>query len=159
MDHGGHPEEPLLLWAIAANGSILRRIGVTANKPQGESWEAILSEHAFQSLSIGIDGRVWAITSLGVPALRHRVTPATPDGTAWLLLDRPEGNPLLRQISAGDNQVWAVDSQDRLYRRKDIVSILPEGTSWELIEEHVLHVSVGRHDQVSFKHSVSFHLS
>lgn len=66
-------------------------------------------------------------------------------------MDRPEGNPTLRQISAGDIQVWAVDSQDRLYRRKDIVSILPEGTSWELIDEHVLHVSVGKHDQVSFK--------
>lgn len=71
-------------------------------------------------------------------------------GAAWLLLDRPEGNPTLRQISAGDSQVWAVDSQDRLYRRKDIISILPEGTSWEFVEDHVLHVSVGKHDQVSF---------
>lgn len=63
-------------------------------------------------------------------------------------MDRPEGSATLRQISAGDTQVWAVDSQDRLYRRKDIVPILPEGTSWELVDEHVLHVSVGRHDQV-----------
>lgn len=70
-------------------------------------------------------------------------------------MDRPEGNPTLRQISASDIQVWAVDSQDRLYRRKDIVSILPEGTSWELIDEHVLHVSVGKHDQVSFGFSRS----
>jgi len=69
-------------------------------------------------------------------------------GAAWLLLDRPEGNPILRQISAGDVQVWAVDTQNRLYRRKDIVNILPEGTSWEEVEEHVLHVSVDKHDQV-----------
>lgn len=66
-------------------------------------------------------------------------------------MDRPEGSATLRQISAGDTQVWAVDSQDRLYRRKDIVPILPEGTSWELVDEHVLHVSVGRHDQVGFE--------
>lgn len=69
-------------------------------------------------------------------------------GAAWLLLDRPEGNPILRQISAGDTQVWVVDTQNRLYRRKDIVSILPEGTSWEFVAENVLHVSVGMHDQV-----------
>lgn len=80
VDHSGRPEEPLLLWAIAANGSILRRVGVTVLKPQGESWEAVLGEHAFQSLSIGVDGRVWAITSLGAPALRHRVTVTNPDG-------------------------------------------------------------------------------
>ena len=175
VDHSGHPEEPLLLWAIAANGSILRRVGVTAMKPQGELWEAVLGEHAFQSISVGIEGRVWAITSLGAPALRHRVTSANPDGSfeiifshqpmivhlssffsiclgaAWLLLDRPEGNPTFRQISAGDIQVWAVDSHDRLYRRKDIISILPEGTSWELVDENVLHVSVGKHDQVGSK--------
>lgn len=66
-------------------------------------------------------------------------------------MDRPEGNPILRQISAGDTQVWAVDIQGRLYRRKDVVSVLPEGTSWELVDEHVLHVSVGRHDQVGFE--------
>uniref|UniRef100_A0A0P6H8Z5 Tectonin beta-propeller repeat-containing protein n=1 Tax=Daphnia magna TaxID=35525 RepID=A0A0P6H8Z5_9CRUS len=148
VDHSGSPEEPLLLWAIATNGSILRRVGVTVIKPQGDSWEAVLGEHAFQSLSIGVEGRVWAITSLGAPALRHRVTNTNPDGVAWLLMDRPEGSATLRQISAGDTQVWAVDSQDRLYRRKDIVPILPEGTSWELVDEHVLHVSVGRHDQV-----------
>lgn len=85
MDHSGHPEEPLLLWAIAANGSILRRVGVTAAKPQGESWEAVLGEHTFQSISIGIDGRVWAITSAGVPALRHRVTTENPDGSLIFL--------------------------------------------------------------------------
>lgn len=54
---------------------------MTTAKPQGESWEAVLSEHTFQSISIGIDGRVWAITSLGAPALRHRVTNANPDGS------------------------------------------------------------------------------
>jgi hypothetical protein len=34
-------------------------------KPQGESWEVVglLGEHAFQSLSIGVDVRVSAITS------------------------------------------------------------------------------------------------
>ena len=65
-DHSGAMDEPLLLWAIAANGSILRRVGVTGRKPQGETWEAVISEHAFQSISIGADRRVWAITSLGI---------------------------------------------------------------------------------------------
>lgn len=68
------------MWAIAANGTILRRVGVTALKPQGESWEAILSEHSFQSISIGVDSRVWAVTSLGAPTLRHRVNNENPDG-------------------------------------------------------------------------------
>jgi len=108
----------------------------------------VLSEHAFQSISVGSDRRVWAITSLGAPTLRHLISDENPDGAAWLLLDRPEGNPILRQISAGDTQVWVVDTNNRLYRRKDIVSILPEGTSWEFVAENVLHVSVGMNDQV-----------
>jgi len=132
VDHNGHPDEPILLWAIATNGSILRRVGVTLLKPQGESWEAILSEHSFQSISIGVDSRVWAVTSLGAPTLRHRVNAQNPDGAAWLLLDRPDANANLRQISAGNVQVWAIDTQDRLYRRRDIVAILPEGTTLEL---------------------------
>ena len=63
-------------------------------------------------------------------------------------MDRPDTNSNLRQISAGNLQVWAIDTHNRLYRRRDIVSILPEGTMWELVDEHVLHVSVGKHDQV-----------
>lgn len=64
------------------------------------------------------------------------------------MLDRPDTNSNLRQISAGNLQVWAIDTHDRLYRRRDIVPILPEGTIWELVDEHVLHVCVGKHDQV-----------
>ncbi len=55
-------------------------------KPQGDSWEAVLGEHAFQSISVGVEGRVWAITSLGAPALRHRVTTANPDGSSKVVL-------------------------------------------------------------------------
>ena len=75
------------MWAIAANGTILRRVGVTALKPQGESWEAILSEHSFQSISIGVDSRVWAVTSLGAPTLRHRVNNENPDGIILRLME------------------------------------------------------------------------
>ena len=86
MDHTGHPDEPVMLWAIAANGSILRRVGVTTMKPQGDSWEAVLGEHAFQSISIGVEGRIWAITSLGAPSLRHRVSDTNPDGSLLISL-------------------------------------------------------------------------
>lgn len=86
VDHSGKADEPVVLWAIAANGSILRRVGVTAQKPQGDSWEAILSEHAFQSISIGFEGHIWAITTLGAPTLRHRVTADNPDGTSTTIL-------------------------------------------------------------------------
>lgn len=88
MDHSGDPDEPIMLWAIAANGSILRREGVTARKPQGDSWEAVLSEHAFRSISIGWNGRVWAVTSLGAPTLRHRVTLENPDGKNVCLMTK-----------------------------------------------------------------------
>lgn len=80
VDHNGRADDPIVLWAIAGNGSILRRVGVTVQKPQGESWEAVLSEHAFKSISVGVGGRVWAITDLGAPTLRHRVTRENPDG-------------------------------------------------------------------------------
>ena len=68
------------MWAIAANGSIIRRVGVTAGNPQGDSWEAVLSEHTFMSISIGVRGRIWAVTTQGSPTLRHRVNSDNPDG-------------------------------------------------------------------------------
>ena len=80
IDHSGKPDEEILLWAIAGNGSILRRVGVTPQKPHGDSWEAVLSEETFQSISIGIDARIWAVTTEGAPTLRHRVNAANPDG-------------------------------------------------------------------------------
>ena len=56
----------------------------------------------------------------------------------------------MKQISAGDQQVWAVDTQNKLYRRRDIMPILPEGTGWDLVAENVLHVSIGKNDEVTF---------
>jgi Propeller len=72
------------LWAIAANGSIIRRVGVTAVLPQGDSWEAVLSEHTFKSISIGVHGRIWAVTTQGSPTLRHRVNSDNPDGISLI---------------------------------------------------------------------------
>jgi len=81
MERSSRADDTVLLWAVAANGSVLRREGVTALNPQGESWEAVLSEHVFRSLSVGARRRVWAVTESGAPALRLGVGDDRPDGT------------------------------------------------------------------------------
>ncbi|XP_035828223.1 tectonin beta-propeller repeat-containing protein 1 isoform X2 [Aplysia californica] len=143
--------DPVIMWAVGANGDVLCRNGVTASNPLGKSWIHVATalDKPFKSISVGGRYRVWGIASDGSAWYRAGVTPHNPAGKRWLqVVPPPPGNFVLHQLSVGATAVWAVDTGDNLWRRENITSTFPEGTGWELVASRVKRVNVGPTDQV-----------
>ncbi|KAH9513017.1 Tectonin beta-propeller repeat-containing protein 1 [Bulinus truncatus] len=143
--------DPIVMWAVGANGDVLYRQGVTTDNPLGVCWIHVATDldKPFKSISVGGRYRVWGIASDGSAWYRSGVSPKHPAGNVWLqVVPPPPVNHLLHQVSAGATSVWAVDTGDNLWRRKNITSTFPEGTEWEHVASRVKRVSVGPKDQV-----------
>ncbi|GIX90370.1 tectonin beta-propeller repeat-containing protein 1 [Caerostris extrusa] len=140
--------ETLSVWAVAVNGDVLSRVGVTENSPRGVNWIHVPSEKSFCSISVGGGNTVWGIAEDGSAQLRHGVSASIPTGQYWCHIEPPQVGCPLRQISAGKTRVFAVDESNRLWSRQEIVPIFKEGTHWKLVSEDVKQVSVGPTDQV-----------
>ncbi|GFN78258.1 tectonin beta-propeller repeat-containing protein 1-like, partial [Plakobranchus ocellatus] len=151
IDPVDSPSDPVVMWAVAANGDVLCRYGVTPSNPVGQSWAHVSSDvdKPFISISVGGRGQVWGLAADGSAWYRTGVTPDNPGGKCWLqVVPPPPGNFRLHQVSAGTLAVWAVDKGDNLWRRENITPTFPEGTGWELVANRVKRVSVGLLDQV-----------
>ncbi|CAG0899077.1 unnamed protein product [Darwinula stevensoni] len=148
VDHSGDEAEPVATWAVAANGDVLFRKGVTYSCPQGTEWEHVPCDSPIVSISVGGKGRVWAVGKDGSSFLRNGVTSSTPMGKLWFRQEAPSNSPLM-QISAGGRAVWAVDRWNNVFVRKDVAELMPEGTCWQLLNEGALlrNVSAGPRDQ------------
>ncbi|XP_071037435.1 tectonin beta-propeller repeat-containing protein 1 isoform X2 [Parasteatoda tepidariorum] len=140
--------DPVAVWAVAVNGDVLFRVGVSQNSLSGTNWVHVASEKPFRSISVGGEGAVWGIAIDGSAQLRHGVSASSPTGQYWCHIEPPQvGCPLL-QISAGKEKVLAVDESNRLWSRQEIVPVYKEGTHWKLVSEDVKQVSVGPMDQI-----------
>ncbi|XP_041363457.1 tectonin beta-propeller repeat-containing protein 1-like isoform X2 [Gigantopelta aegis] len=149
VDQPSSPSDPLVVWAVGTRGNLLCRIGITREKPQGESWVHIPTDHLFHTVSVGGAYRVWAVAKDGSAWYRTGVSPNNPQGSNWLqVVFPPETGAALSRISAGGTAVWVVDRNGALWYRKDITATFPEGTSWVQICDKVLDVSVGLSNQV-----------
>lgn len=145
------PDQPLVIWAIGANGDVLCRNEATQAHPMGTSWIHIPTtlDMPFRSVSVGGKCRVWAIAKDGSVWYRAAVTLQTLAGFCWIqVIPPPPGGAILHHISAGGTAVWAVDTSGNLWRREEITPTFPEGTRWAFVCNHVRRVSVGPKDQV-----------
>ncbi|XP_035211237.1 tectonin beta-propeller repeat-containing protein 1-like isoform X2 [Stegodyphus dumicola] len=140
--------DSIAVWAVAINGDVLYRVGVSESCPKGENWIHVPTEKSFCSISVGGDGAVWAIAKDGSAQLRHGITSSKPTGQYWCHVEPPQVGSPLRQISAGRTRVFAVDESCRLWSRQEIVPIFKEGTHWKWVSDDVKQVSVGPMDQV-----------
>ena len=144
-------KDPIVVWAVGANGDVLCRHGVTKANPLGNSWIHVATalDVPFQSVSVGGGHRVWGIAVDGSAWFRAGVTSHNPAGERWLqVVSPPQGNAKLHQVSVGASAVWAVDIGDNLWRRQNVTPTFPEGTGWEMVAGQVKRVSVGPLDQV-----------
>ncbi|XP_011065676.1 PREDICTED: tectonin beta-propeller repeat-containing protein [Acromyrmex echinatior] len=126
-------DDPIHVWAVAANGEALFRRGVSESCPMGVSWEHIPSDQPLISISCGPCGQVWAIGKNGSSCWRLGISATKPTGIQWQNVEPPSGAQL-KQISVGHDVVWALDTIGRLSVRREVQSnVFPEGTHWQTL--------------------------
>ncbi|XP_031562764.1 tectonin beta-propeller repeat-containing protein 1-like [Actinia tenebrosa] len=139
-------DEEISMWVVGSQGDVLYRHGVTKACPQGHSWQHIIADVPFRSISVGGEGRVWGVAEDGTSYFRAGFADNEKTGSCWFhIADRP---PYLVQVSAGASSVWARDKEGTLWYRINISDVYPEGTEW-IEQGHVSHLSTGPNDQVS----------
>uniref|UniRef100_A0A182YKR0 Uncharacterized protein n=1 Tax=Anopheles stephensi TaxID=30069 RepID=A0A182YKR0_ANOST len=121
----------LTVWAIAANGDVLYRRGVSQSQPAGTGWEHVPCDQPLTSISI-YDNKVWTVGKNGSAFLRCGITVENPLGNKWQMIE-PPGGVSFKQISVGTCGIWALDTVGRLSVRKEINGTFPEGSHWQLL--------------------------
>ncbi|XP_014095584.2 tectonin beta-propeller repeat-containing protein [Bactrocera oleae] len=123
---------PVCAWAVASNGDVLIRHGVTQLNPRGENWEHIPSEQPLIGISVGPTGQVWTVGRNGMIYFRYGITRHNPLGDAWQMVEAPSG-VTFRTVAAGRVGIWALDNHNRLAVRKEITKTFPEGSHWQFL--------------------------
>ncbi|XP_037936661.1 tectonin beta-propeller repeat-containing protein-like [Teleopsis dalmanni] len=119
-------------WAVAANGDVLIRHGVTPSNPRGDRWEHIVSEQPLVAISVSPTGQIWAVGRNGMIFFRYGITKHNPLGEAWQAVEAPAG-VTFKYVSAGKAGIWAIDNRTRLAVRKEITKTFPEGSHWQFL--------------------------
>lgn len=123
---------PVAAWAIASNGDVLIRHGVSTLNPRGDTWEHIVSDQPLVGISVGPTGQVWAVARNGMIFFRYGITKLNPCGDAWQQVEAPSG-VTFKVISVGRAGIWALDNQQRLAVRKEVTRTFPEGSHWQFL--------------------------
>ncbi|KDR11313.1 tectonin beta-propeller repeat-containing protein isoform X6 [Zootermopsis nevadensis] len=134
------------VWAVAANGDVVYRRGVSSSCPSGTSWEHVPSDHTLASISCGADKQVWAVGRNGSAYWRFGITTSNHIGEVWVTVEPPTGKTL-KQISVGCCAVWGLDSSGQLSVRREVTPVFPEGTHWQTIPTTAS--DMGNHDKSS----------
>jgi len=74
-------------------------------------------------VSVGANGKVWAVAADGSAFLRHGVTEVAPAGQLWLHVAAPKDSARLREVEVGKHSVWALDSDNKLYLRQEVTHV------------------------------------
>ncbi|XP_055626940.1 tectonin beta-propeller repeat-containing protein [Toxorhynchites rutilus septentrionalis] len=119
------------VWAVAANGDVLYRRGVSQSLPAGTGWEHVACDQPLVSVSC-YENKVWAIGKNGSAYWRCGISKENPLGSKWLPIE-PPGGVTFKQISVGKAGIWTVDTTGRLSVRKEITATFPEGSHWQLL--------------------------
>ncbi|KAI9586935.1 tectonin beta-propeller repeat-containing protein [Glossina fuscipes] len=119
-------------WAIASNGDVLIRYGVTSFNPKGDSWEHIPSEQPLIGISVSPSGQVWVVGRNGTIFYRYGITKQNPLGKAWQTIEAPAGVHF-KAIAVGEAGIWALDNSNRLAVRREVTKFFPEGSHWQFL--------------------------
>ncbi|KAL4710746.1 hypothetical protein ACJJTC_004391 [Scirpophaga incertulas] len=146
----------LSVWSITAHGRVMYRTGVSTTSPEGLKWIniSIPPNCDIRQISVGPSGLVWALLWTGRTIVRKGITKDCPTGDGWLEVKSPTETKL-SVITVGYNAVWAVSSDARVWFRKGIdgnlvgcSEIAAMGSGWLEITGNMVHISVGKNDQV-----------
>ncbi|KXJ78881.1 hypothetical protein RP20_CCG003236 [Aedes albopictus] len=121
----------VMVWAVAANGDVLYRRGVSLSQPAGTGWEHVACDQPLVSISC-YENKVWAIGKNGSAYWRCGISVENPLGSKWQPVE-PPGGVTFKQISVGKAGIWTVDTTGRLSVRKEITPTFPEGSHWQLL--------------------------
>ena len=118
------------VWALATDGRVLFRRGVSDGFPEGKVWIEAKSSNTFVQIS-SCGGIVWALDVAGRAYVRENVKDSTPSGTQW----RDVKSPQFTAVSVLENGlIWGISVDDRLWFRCGATSFEPEGSGhwWEV---------------------------
>ncbi|XP_038118862.1 tectonin beta-propeller repeat-containing protein [Culex quinquefasciatus] len=121
----------ITVWAVAANGDVLYRRGVSQSQPAGMCWEHVACDQPLVSISC-YENKVWAVGKNGSAYWRCGISRDNPSGNKWQPVE-PPGGVTFKQISVGKAGIWTVDTCGRLSVRKEITATFPEGSHWQLL--------------------------
>lgn len=71
-------------------------------------------------------------------------------GKEWIIVESPEADSKITQLSVGFQSVWAITNDSRVWYRKGINHSLNEGTCWVKLNTFMFSVSVTSNDQVNY---------
>lgn len=126
------PDSLVSVWAVAANGDVIYRRGVSQSCPTGTAWEHVPSDQPLVSISCGPNSQVWAVGRNGSAYWRFGINNSKPTGEVWESVEPPSGRTL-KQISVGKSGIWVLDSQGQLSVRREVTAVFPEGTNWQTL--------------------------
>lgn len=78
--NGEMDDVPVVAWAVASNGDVLTRSGVSQANPRGDTWEHIPSEQPLIAISLSPNGQVWTVGKNGMVFYRYGITRYNPMG-------------------------------------------------------------------------------
>ena len=125
------------LWGVDSGGTIYRRLGISASKPGGTSWQLIPGRLA--DISVG-DSGVWGVYSDGFIWYRTgtgKYAGNSKKGSGW---KRVPGD--LTTISSGKGLVYGTTRDNDIWVRLGISSKTPTGTKWKKIPGKLMEISV-----------------
>jgi len=113
-----------------------------AMNPAGNLWTELPGDDEFRYVSIGIDGKIWAVRLDGIPLMRTGVNDEQPAGTGWMEVSN-SGQLRFQNMEVGECQILATDENYHIWRRRGCAQDTPMGTEWEQEPGQLMHVSVG----------------
>ena len=135
---------PSCIWVVASD-DIWSRQGMTAESPEGISWDYIelssmLRDRKIRHIACS-DNAAWVVDSTGVPHFRFGVHPrekGTGMSPAWIPV---EGNPkpfVCMAVSPDSLAVWACDEEGCSYARTHVTKDFPVGIKWEPVHPELV---------------------
>ena len=132
---------PTAVW-VYSNSLIWSRQGMTAELPEGISWDYIelnqlLHDRKLRYIACGKKA-VWVIDSTGIPHFRfgvHAREPGTGMSPAWISIEDKPHNLAQISVSTNDWLVWACDTNCNVYARTGVTQDFPVGNAWMLVPD------------------------
>ncbi|KAK6625221.1 hypothetical protein RUM43_005512 [Polyplax serrata] len=116
-------------WAVAANGYVLFRKGLSTACPAGISWEHVSIDEQVVSIACGMK-QVWVVGKSGAAYCRIGITSSNPLGSAWETIEAPPGASL-KQVAILEGSIWVLDATGNLSIRSDVTPSFPFGSHWK----------------------------
>ena len=152
--HGSHllPGKHILLWATNSDGFVFSAL-LNESCASIVKWRHVNSEEIFQSVSIGVGLKIWAVDLNGNVHMRYGVGENNNFcGEYWsrIKFEELKDNDEVKfeHVSVGNGSVWAVSRLNELDFRENVSKLFPEGTKWTKVDDYIKFVTVNNKNEV-----------